>query len=79
MNNKVTSRELINRNLTDEFDEAEIFSAETEHMLNEVQRYFAKDLVNKGMEVRFNDLHILVKGESNTIFSHLRDNLPVDD
>ncbi len=78
MNHKVVSKELIERSLTDEFEEAEIFSAETEHLLNEVERYFANDLTSKGIHVRFNDLHILAKGKSNTVFSHLRANLPVE-
>lgn len=79
MNNKVISKKLIERTLSEEFDEAEVFTAETEHQLNEVEQYFARDLKTKGMDVRFNKLHILVRGESNTVFSYLRDNLPMDD
>lgn len=79
MNSKVVSKELIERSITDEFEEAYVFSDKTEHLLNKVEQYFCNDLANKGMDVRFNDLHILAKGESNTVFSHLRDNLPIDD
>lgn len=78
MNSKVVSKELIERSITDEFEEAYVFSDKTAHLLNKVEQYFCNDLVSKGMDVRFNDLHILAKGESNTVFSHLRANLQVE-
>lgn len=78
MNDRKKDGELTKKALTEEFWEAEVFNDETESQLNEVERFFANQLKEKGMEVRFNNLHILAKGESNTVFSHLRSNLPID-
>lgn len=78
MNKRTIDRTLTKKALTEEFEEAEVFGEDTKHLLNEVEKVYAEILSGKGMEVRFNDLHILAKGDSNTVFTHLRSNLPED-
>ena len=41
----------------------------------EPELYFINELLSRGFEVRFNETHILCKGESKYFFTHLRINL----
>ncbi len=64
--------------MTTEFFDAEVYSDETSHQLTETERNFIELLLEEGVkEVRFNDLHILAKGEGSVI-THLRSSLPMD-
>jgi hypothetical protein len=61
--------------LADEFNDALEYDETTAPLLSEAERYYADQLIKRGLKVRFNEIHILSQGESQTVFSILRSNI----
>ncbi len=61
--------------LATEFDEARDYDESTAVSLSKKECFYADQLVRRGMKVRFNEIHILSKGESSTVFSILRETI----
>lgn len=72
----MNDREIKKRYIAEEFSEAFEFNDETRSHLNEKEQFVADQLVEKGYEVRFNEVHILHRQNGSEVISILRSNLP---